>query len=202
MWRWSCGRHQPSWTLTRIIKRDFAQRIGLAARSQALLGKQSIPAHTAREDHWRRLTSGLVPFVLEVADRAAAAFALEPRYPFFDQRVVEFCLALPPEQKLSQGWTRVIMRRAMAHLLPENVRWRRGKSDLSPNFIRGLRQCVQEPLGETILNDMHIIEPYVDMAAVHQAYSRYVAHGPEDDAYTIWRARTLALWLWQTKPTP
>jgi hypothetical protein len=35
------------------------------------------------------------------------------RYPFWDKRMIEFCLSLPPEQKIKKGWTRMIMRRAM-----------------------------------------------------------------------------------------
>lgn len=201
-WRWLRRRHRPPWTRHAIINAAFARRIGLAARGQALLGQHSIPARTSREDHWRRLTSGLVPFVLEVADRAAAAFALEPRYPFFDRRVVEFCLALPPEQKLSQGWTRVVMRRAMTHLLPETVQWRSGKSNLSPNFCRGLLRYARAPLEEVILNDATIIQPYIDVAAVQQLYRRYVSQGDEEDAMAVWRVVTLGLWLRRTKLAP
>lgn len=54
----------------------------------------------ARETHWRSLGSGLIAFALELLDTVAAPFAVEVRYPFFDRRMVEFCLALPAEQKL------------------------------------------------------------------------------------------------------
>ena len=37
-----------------------------------------------------------------VFDQTAATFGLEPRYPFFDRRFVEFCLALPFKQKLQR----------------------------------------------------------------------------------------------------
>ena len=48
----------------------------------------------------------LQTFVLESADRAAAAHGIEPRYPFFDVSLVEFCLSLPGNHKLRDGWTR------------------------------------------------------------------------------------------------
>ncbi len=181
-----------------IISPGFARRIGLAERTRSLLAKRARPARTSIEDHWRRLTSGVIPFALEVADRTAAAFSIEPRYPFFDRRVVEFCLALPPEQKLRQGWTRMVMRRAMAKILPAEVQWRSGKADLSPNFIRGLLGCHERVLEEVILNHPKAIEEYVDMAALGEAYQRYTRRGAEHDSLTVWKSATLALWLRRT----
>jgi asparagine synthase (glutamine-hydrolysing) len=197
-WRRLRGRNRSAWTVNSTTNPDFARRIGLAERAQALLGKHSRPARTSREDHWRRLTSGMIPFALEVADRAAAAFSLEPRYPFFDKRLVEFCLALPPGQKLYQGWTRMVMRRAMANVLPDEVRWRGGKSNLSPGFARGLLAFDRGLLEEVILNDARAIEEYVDIAALRKAYHRFVSRFSEDDSLTVWRSVTLALWLHRT----
>ncbi|OLE18994.1 MAG: asparagine synthetase B, partial [Cyanobacteria bacterium 13_1_40CM_2_61_4] len=125
------GRGRPPWRANGLILPSFATRAGLPKRSEALEGVWWTPASSSREDHWRRLTVGIVPFVLEVADRIAAAFGLEPRYPFCDRRLVELCLALPAEQKLHLGWTRVVLRRGLAHVLPAQVRSRRRKSNLS-----------------------------------------------------------------------
>jgi len=49
--------------------------------------------------------------------KAALMFSVRPSYPFYDKRLVEFCLALPPEQKLRDGWSRFILRRASSHCL-------------------------------------------------------------------------------------
>jgi len=196
----ACKR--PAWSFNTIISPDFARRVGLSDRLQALRGEQRRPPRTSREAHYRDLTCGLIPFILEVADRAAAAFSIEPRYPFFDRRVVELCLALPPEQKLHQGWTRVVMRRAAANVLPEEVRWRGGKSNLSPNFTRGLLAFQQRPIEEVILDHPKVIQDYVDMAVLHETCRRYAGHGGEHEALTVWKALTLALWLRQTDLKP
>jgi asparagine synthase (glutamine-hydrolysing) len=57
------------------------------------------------------------------ADRFAQAL----RFPLLDQRIVEFMLGVPPDQLLKDGWTRSLMRRAMAGILPEAIRLRRDK---------------------------------------------------------------------------
>ncbi len=180
---------------TSVMSPDFARRIGLTGRSNVTQGKQSRPPRTSRQGHYGDLTSGLIPFSLEVADKAAAAYSIEPRYPFFDRRLMEFCLALPPEQKFSQGWTRVVMRRALGNILPEAIRWRGDKADLSHSFDRGLLAFDRERLEEVILRDSNAIEGYADLTALRETYRRYACQGGSDDAFAVWRAVTLALWL-------
>jgi asparagine synthase (glutamine-hydrolysing) len=81
-------------------------------------------AATARQAHLARL--GLYG-MLDHWERTAFRHNIEARHPFADKRVVEFCLALPAEQKLHNGWPRVVLRRALVGLLPEVVAKRPGK---------------------------------------------------------------------------
>lgn len=67
-------------------------------------------------------------------DRVAAANAIEPRDPFIDVRVIQFCLSLPAEQLQSDGWPKLVLRRAMQGLLPETMVWRVGKEHLGWAF--------------------------------------------------------------------
>jgi asparagine synthase (glutamine-hydrolysing) len=113
---------------------------------------------------------------------------------------VEFCLALPPEQKLHQGWTRSILRRAMNGILPPEVQWRKGKGNLSANFKQRLKEDEQETLKAVILNNSPLIEDYVNIPALRTAYQRYASQPlhREADAFNIFMVVTLALWLKQT----
>ncbi len=185
-----------------IINPDFARRIHLAERVQALDRDRPNTVRTPREEHWHALTSGLFPLALEIADRAAAAFSIEPRYPYLDSRLLEFCLALPPEQKLHGGWIRVIVRRALADSLPETVRWRGGKAAFGSAFTAGLLTLDRELLDEVILDDPSVIEGYVSTAALRQAYDRCLSGGEGTDSLTIWTAAILALWLRRTGLAP
>jgi len=198
IWRTVRRGHPRPWGLNTVINPAFARRVGLAERAEAVQGKRETPARSARENHWRELNSPLLPYALEVADKAAAAFSLEPRYPFFDRRLIEFCLALPAEQKLRQGWTRFVMRRAMAAVLPDDVCWRTGKANLSPNFKRRLLDHDRDLLDDVIMHDPQIIEEYVDVSALREVYGRYASEPMSDDALTIYSTVTLALWLRRT----
>ncbi len=60
-----------------------------------------------------------------------ARFGLELRCPFLDRRIVEFVLAIPEEQRWHHGQSKFILRGAMKNILPEQIRTRRGKADIS-----------------------------------------------------------------------
>jgi asparagine synthase (glutamine-hydrolysing) len=193
-------RGEPAWATHTLIRPEFAHRMGVAERMEAAEREQGRPARSAREAHGRAMQSGLIPYVLELADKAAAAFGVDPRYPFFDRRLMELCLAMPADQKLLGGWTRSVMRRAMDGLLPEEVRWRPGKASLAPNFGRRLIGNDRNLLAEVILEQPGVIEEYVDVTALRRAYDRYIAQPTsEADALAVYGAVVLGLWLQQAK---
>ena len=183
---------------------DLVRRLDLQERVQQLQPYRDSPAQTAREAHYRRLNWGVIPFSLEVVDRAAASFGIEPRYPFFDKRLVEFCLSLPPQQKISRGWTRMVMRRGMNGILPPEVQWRGGKSDLSPNFHHGLRTFERDRFEQLIREESDRLEPYIDVVLLRETYQRFAAGEamPDSDVMSIWKPLTLALWLKHTGLAP
>jgi len=72
------------------------------------------------------LTSSL-PMLLHFEDRNSMAHSIEARTPFLDFRLVEFTLGLPGDLRLSNGWTKQVLREAMKGIIPEEIRLRRDK---------------------------------------------------------------------------
>ena len=68
-----------------------------------------------------------MPPQLQWADRNSMAFSVESRAPFLDYRLVEFCLSLPSNFKLSDGMNKLILRKAIGHKLPNKVTERKYK---------------------------------------------------------------------------
>jgi len=62
-------------------------------------------------------------------------WAEEVRYPFLDRDLVEFLVAIPPDQLKRPGESRFLMRRALAHLLPPEVLRRRTKGGAGRCYI-------------------------------------------------------------------
>lgn len=70
--------------------------------------------------------SGFSP-LLRYADRNSMAFSRELRLPFLEHELVEFCISLPDHFKISNGWTKRLLRDTYAKLLPEDICWRKDK---------------------------------------------------------------------------
>ena len=183
-------------TYSKLVKRAFAEKIDLERHLRDCEPVLSA-SPTVREMHWQSLTHGILSLVLEQLDRCAAAFSLEVRHPFMDKRLIEFCLSLPDEQKLSQGWSRMILRRALAGILPEAVQWRGGKADMTANFLHGLLIRDRPKLDDTMLTQLELIEPYINLDVLNTAYQRMTADETvrNEDNMIVWRSVILALWL-------
>ena len=187
---------KPSWSA--ILNPQFVARINLTENYQAEKKSQSNFGQNERERHYLNINSGMPTFALEVMDKSMAAFGIEPRYPFWDKRLVEFCLALPPEQKLNLGWNRIVMRRAMKDLVPKEVRWRRGKTDFSTNLVRGLRCLDRENWDRFMSEHSAILAEYINLTVLEEIYQRFAASeslAAGQDARILWNVMSLVLWL-------
>ena len=126
-------------------------------------------------------------------DRVAASCAIECRDPFMDRRVLEFLLRVPGPLLQRDGWRKLILRRALRGLLPEQIVRRRGKEHVGWQFAEKLAQrfprflCLDP-------KEIVMIEPYVaDMGPLS-------AGQPVAEADRTWfsfQAISLARWLAQ-----
>lgn len=116
-----------------FIHPDFANRINLVDRLRRM-DEHHVHTHTQREDHMRRLSHPFLTAALERYDRVAAFHGIEARHPYHDVRLVEFCVALDWQLKDHRGWSKALVRQAMARMLPEQVRWAMPRLNLSPQY--------------------------------------------------------------------
>ena len=119
--------------------------LGPALRRRAYLEPRRHPEtgrtryrNHAQADIARLLTNGFAIHRAEMEERASAGSGLELREPLNDRRIIEFGLALPEEQRWRGPMRKLILRRAMAGLLPEEVLARTDKAEFSCVFIDAL----------------------------------------------------------------
>ena len=146
-----------------------------------------------RYRHYSLLASGETQYDLEVTEQNFADFSLEVRHPFYDRRLVEFCLALPSEQKLYKGYNRAVARRALA-CLPSEVRWRGDKASNAAVFHRGLMTFDKALVKDVLLRDHSHIDKYVDIEQARRAY-HMLEKGNTSGGAGVWSIVILELWL-------
>ena len=182
-----------------LLNPDFAKRVQLYAQRQHSEYERASDFDSDREEHYFRLNAGTLSRVLELIDLTGAVFGVESRYPFTDKRLIEYCYGIPASQKLHQGWSRYVLRRAMEGILPPEIQWRSAKSNLGPGLTTTFRQFGSNLLREAIFTNCEVIAPYVNLTTLQNAYRQYVEDGVEAEAGVtqLWLVMMLSLWLRQ-----
>jgi asparagine synthase (glutamine-hydrolysing) len=149
----------------------------------------------SRQEHLIRLSSGALTYTLEALDRMAAYWGIEVRHPFCDFRLVEFALSVPPPLKLRNGVSRYILREALSGTLPDPIRHRAGKGDLSDVSERGLRVYEHDAIASVARQSAKFGYPYLDAKRVRAVAQRAMEPGSADAMASVWRTLTLARWM-------
>ena len=76
---------------------------------------------------YQDLSRETLPLCLRIQRQNAEAFGIRPVSPFLDYRLVELMFTVPPERKIRNGVTKVLLREAMTGILPDEVRTRPNK---------------------------------------------------------------------------
>ena len=180
-----------------ILNLELESRLGLEKGVRELKSRESIYGLSAAQWHWMCLSSGLFSHALETLDKVSSRLGVEIRFPFFDRRLIEFCLALPVRFKLARGWDRFILRQFMAKHLPKSVSRRVQKANLSANFNSGLWPRQASLIEETLLHNRETLEQLCGPGAARQAYRtlRSDPLGNHRAALDLYLAIILARWL-------
>ncbi|MBI3665497.1 MAG: asparagine synthase (glutamine-hydrolyzing) [Acidobacteria bacterium] len=107
----------------------FVSRYRLRERWQERLKPPDVPTRSVGQRHlYDYLTRGYnMVFGLEWADRMTSALSLEYRHPYLDRRLVDFCLAIPEHERVTEETGKFLLRRALRGILPEVIRQRQSK---------------------------------------------------------------------------
>lgn len=122
-----------------LIAPDFAHRIDLASRLRRL--NDALATHRISSPDGQAgtsMTSNYTTVGVERYGRVAAARGIEPRHPFLDRDLIEFCAWIPWNLRLRDGWPKWILRQALASTLPADVAWRLGRVHLGRRFNHAL----------------------------------------------------------------
>ena len=120
----------------------------------------------------------------ESLDIDYAPHGIEERHPFCDKRLMELCLNIPPNLKLKDGLTRYILRESLRDYLPNSVRYRATKSDLSPYFFYSAKNEIKN-LIERLLETSSQISYLIDKKKLKHALGSYQKLSKEDMTWII-----------------
>jgi asparagine synthase (glutamine-hydrolysing) len=126
-----------------------------------------------------------LPLLLRYEDKNSMAHSIETRLPFLDWRLLETSLSLPGEYKIREGWSKWVLRQAMAGRIPDEIAWRKNKLGFeSPESLWLERH---RPAMRPAVLGSRLLAELCDMGRLGQKY--------EDlEVRTRWRLYSVALW--------
>ena len=178
-----------------LLNPDLRDRVRLFERLRELEVFPSPRFRTARDDHYRDLVSPAYANVFATMSKTSAAFGIDVRLPFADRRLLSFCLAIPPEQKILRGETRSILRRGMGLLLPHSIRSRNDKADLGPYFEHGVTNAGHAELETMLRDESGVLAEFLDLSVLRARLKGEVGASMPSSGQIAWYAVVLSKWL-------
>ena len=200
----------PRWAAVALVNPHVPERVRLAARAR-LRGSASLAAPELRalppangdesfafSDRLRRqqqlvLSRRGLPELLRYEDRNSMAHSLEARVPLLDHRLVELAFSLPGDELIRRGETKSVLRRALADLLPPEVRNRRDKLGFVTPEAGFLRAELGALAADVFASRSFAERGFVDAVAARRRLERH-RRGELDAGMELWRVLNLELW--------
>ena len=130
-------------------------------------------------------------FVDNNAYHCAGVYDIEYRHPFYDSRLIEFALSLPAEYKLWGDEGKKILREAMKDILPEKIRTRQDKAEMS--------ELLRDQINAIDLNEFWKVHHIIDLGIVKQndlteAINTYKSNTSGRGSSRLWKLINLEYW--------
>jgi asparagine synthase (glutamine-hydrolysing) len=193
------AQHRP--LVFSMLHPDIKNQIDYDHLRHQMLGYDPLEYSNARTEHARSMSWSAWEMAQEFKDIDAATYSVEARYPFWDRRLMKFCLALPVDQKLNKGWTRSILRRGMRDILPDVICNRVKKSTLAPNVLKKISELNQKDVDYWLLDEQGPLSELIDIKIVSDAW-RSISKDPYNNKHLgmpIHMLLVLSMWLDQQK---
>lgn len=154
----------PGWS---VVEPGFGGMVSPIVRGS---GRQDLLSELRRE-----ATSAPLPCYLRVEDRNAMAHSVESRLPFLDHALAEYCVALPAQWQMRDGWNKYVLREAMRGKIPESVRARRSKLGFAVPVKSWLRGPLSEMVKGVVLDGPLRTSGWVDARGLERLVSGHLS---------------------------
>lgn len=176
-----------------LLQRSVGGRLGSEVASEKW--QMRATGWTFREREYDDMTRFSVPTLLEDEDRMSMAASTEMRVPFLDLGVVELLAVTPADEKLSEGWTKAIFRKAMQPFIPPEISQRRDKRGFTVPHRRIMTGPLRSLIEDTFSGPMVSHEAgLVNGPAVRDTFARYVRGGGLVSDREMFRYWALEVW--------
>jgi asparagine synthase (glutamine-hydrolysing) len=222
---WAANHDHPVWRKNRRVAEDeLARLVNWGTPGRCLPDRRRIAryAHVLRPDcvdvaafepvmdapfasylknrTYQDLFREAAPCCLRAEDRQTKAFGLQNMDPFYDHRLMEFMFRVPGTLKIQNGVTKILLRRAMKGVLPEETRLRVKKTGWNAPAHVWFTGHQADALRERVRSPRFLAVDFYDRGAVERLIDEHctiVRSGTnrENHMMFLWQVLNLEIWL-------
>ena len=154
----------------------------------------SKPGFRLRRTLSEALLYNSLPMLLRYADRNSMAFSRESRLPYLDYDLVDFCIRLPDDYHVRNGWQKWVLRQAAGLTIPESIRWRADKVGYAAPVDHWLRKELRVWGHERVMDSRLLGVPGYDTLSVADLWGEHQS-GTANHSWALWRWISLSEWF-------
>jgi asparagine synthase (glutamine-hydrolysing) len=121
---------------------------------------------------WKDLSQFSLPCLLHWEDRNSMSTGTEMRLPFLDHRIVEAVLKTSVRTKLNAGYTKYLLRQAMAAYLPHEICWQRAKRGFETPAQSWFKTDLASAIKEILSQSQSPLNEFFDVCALREQLCR------------------------------
>jgi asparagine synthase (glutamine-hydrolysing) len=123
----------------RFLSREIKEDVKAASLVRACFRSLDGSAHFRQE-----VESTGLPSLLRYEDRNSMAFSVESRLPYLDPRILDLAYSVPSWTRVQGGWSKAILREALARVAPPELVWKRKKLGFGAPEVAFLTALIPE----------------------------------------------------------
>jgi asparagine synthase (glutamine-hydrolysing) len=169
---------------------ELVRRTGIAEKIRR--GPPRVYRDFYRQYCYEVFSYELLGMNLAVHDALDSPFGVQTRFPILDRRLVEYLFAVPREQKIAGGRSRILQRKAMEGILPQVVLEEHLKKNFHPTMERQQRAHFQAELDRVFSRPHPLSADYLDWNFLRSGYREFL---DGKGWYPLWFALNVEMWL-------
>jgi asparagine synthase (glutamine-hydrolysing) len=138
----------------------------------------------------------ILPTLLRNYDRYSMISGIEVRAPFMDHRIVSYAFSIPMRSKIGGGYTKKIVRDAVADLMPPEIVARKTKLGFNSPIVDWMRNRMKDYFLDVVNSDDFRNSTLIDAGKVKKRVEAII-HGAEPRfafAERTWKQLVPYLW--------
>ena len=117
----------------------------------------------AKRKHLKNISTSNHSKAIEIQSLIANYYGVEERYPFYNRKLIEYCLNISPNLKNKDGHSRYILKQAIKGIVPEKIRTRHTKSNLAHALCKNFVEKDSKIINMELSNPNKIIKDFIDI---------------------------------------